>query len=191
MEPALEALPKHERLRAHLVQQFKEGRLRPGQALPTENELAESANISRNTVRQALADLERNGLIRRVRGRGTFVHESAMQRLKSGLDIFALLIPDTRGGYYPSLQRGFHEASAEKHNQVIISDTGNDPLRQADALLQLMDKKVAGIAMVPTTTPVTPEHQIRPVQERSIPVVFCHRRVEGIQAPLVSFTALD
>jgi DNA-binding LacI/PurR family transcriptional regulator len=192
MESAgLEALPKHERLRAHLVQQFKEGRLRPGQALPTENELAESANISRNTVRQALADLERNGLIRRVRGRGTFVHESAMQRLKSGLDIFALLIPDTRGGYYPSLQRGFHEASAEKHNQVIVSDTGNDPLRQADALLQLMDKKVAGIAMVPTTTPVTPEHQIRPVQERSIPVVFCHRRVEGIQAPLVSFTASD
>jgi GntR family transcriptional regulator of arabinose operon len=189
MDSALDSLPKHERLRAHLLQRLRDGQLRPGEAMPTENELAESANISRNTVRQALADLERNGLIRRVRGRGTFVHESAMQRLKSGLDIFALLIPDTRGGYYPSLQRGFHEASAEKHNQVIVSDTGNDPLRQADALLQLMDKKVAGIAVVPTTSPITPEHQIRPIQERGIPVVFCHRRVEGIPAPLVSFSA--
>lgn len=189
MDEALESLPKHERLRAHLVRQFREGQLRPGDALPTEKELAREACISRNTVRQALADLERNGLIRRMRGRGTFVHESAMQRLKSGLDIFALLIPDTRGGYYPSLQRGFHEASAEKHNQVIVSDTANDPWRQADALLQLMDKKVAGIALVPTTLPATPEHQIRPVQERGIPVVFCHRRVDGIQAPLVSFSA--
>jgi GntR family transcriptional regulator of arabinose operon len=191
MSQELESLPKHERLREHLVRQLSEGQIRPGDALPSEIELAASAKMSRNTVRQALADLERNGLIHRARGRGTFIHESAMQRLKSGLDIFALLIPDTRGGFYPSLQRGFHEASAEKYNQVIVSDTDNDPLRQADVFLQLMDKNVAGIAVVPTTIPMTPAHQIRPIQERGIPVVFCHRRVEGIQAPLVTFAALD
>jgi len=186
----LESLPKHERLRTHLVKELHEGRLRPGDALPTEHELAVTAKMSRNTVRQALAHLERNGMIRRVRGRGTFIHESAMERLKSGLDLFALVIPQTRQGYYPSLQRGFHEASAARHNQVIVSDTDNDPLRQADALLQLMDKKVAGIAIVPTTRPATPAHQIRVLRERGIPVVFCHRKVEGIPAPLVAFSAI-
>ena len=114
-----------------------------------------------------------------------------MERLNAGLDIFALVIPDTRGGFYPSLQRGFHSASAERHNQVIICDTDNDPFRQADALLQLIDKKIAGIAIVPTTSPITPSHQIRPLQERGIPVVFCHRRVDGISAPLVSFSAFE
>jgi GntR family transcriptional regulator, arabinose operon transcriptional repressor len=188
---SLEGLPKHERLRTYLVKELQAGRLRPGDALPTEHELAERANMSRNTVRQALGQLERNGMIRRVRGRGTFIHEAAMERLKSGLDIFALVIPETRQGYYPSLQRGFHEASAIHHNQVIVCDTDNDPFRQADALLQLMDKKVAGIALVPTTRPTTPAHQIRPLRERGIPVVFCHRGVEGIQAPLVAFSALD
>ena len=190
-ETALESLTKHERLRAHLERQLHEGRLRPGDALPTENELAVSAKMSRNTVRQALAELERNGVIRRVRGRGTFIRETAMQRLKSGLDIYGLVIPDTRGGYYPSLQRGFNEAAASSHNQVIVSDTDDDPMRQADTLLQLMDKKVAGIAIVPTTNPTTPAHQIRPLTERGIPVVFCHRGVEGIQAPLVAFSALN
>ncbi len=190
-QAASEALPKHEQLRSHLVRELLEGRLRPGDALPTENELAITAKMSRNTVRQALAHLETNGMIRRVRGRGTFIHESAMERMKCGLDIFALVIPETRGGYYPSLQRGFNEASAGRHNQVIISDTDNDPFRQADALMQLLDKKVAGIALVPTTSQATPAHQIRPLHEKGIPVVFCHRRVEGIQAPLVSFSALD
>lgn len=187
----LNGVPKHERLRAYLLKELSGGRLKPGDALPTELALATSAEVSRNTVRHALAELERSGLIRRVRGSGTFVHESAMERLKSGLDIFALVIPDTRGGFYPSLQRGFHTASTERHNQVIVCDTDNDLFRQADSLLQLIDKKVAGVAIVPTTVPPTPAHQLRPLHERGIPIVFCHRRVEGIHAPLISFSALE
>ena len=190
-EEASDAIPKHERLRKHLLRELAHGRLRPGNALPTELELAVSAKMSRNTVRQALSELQRSGLIRRVRGRGTFIHDSAMHRLKSGLDVFALVIPETRSGYYPSLQRGFHRASGELQNQVIVCDTENDPFRQADALLQLMDKQVAGIAIVPTSMPVTPSHQIRPLRERGIPVVFCHRGVEGIQAPLLTFSGLE
>lgn len=190
-DTSLSGIPKHERLRAYLLKELSGGRLKPGDALPTEVALANSAEVSRNTVRHALAELERSGLIRRVRGSGTFVHESAMERLKSGLDIFALVIPDARGGFYPSLQRGFHAASAKSHNQVIICDTGNDLFRQADSLLQLIDTKVAGVAIVPTTVPPTPAHQLRPLHERGIPIVFCHRRVEGIRAPLVSFSALE
>src|ERR1051326_5476943 len=108
------AKPKHERLRAHLLKELREGRLKPGAALPSEFALATTADVSRNTVRHALAELERGGLIRRVRGSGTFVHESALERIRSGLDIFALVIPDTRGGFYPSLQRGFHEAAGNQ-----------------------------------------------------------------------------
>jgi DNA-binding LacI/PurR family transcriptional regulator len=183
--------PKHERLRNYLVGELGAGRLKPGDLLPTELALARSAEVSRNTVRHALGELERSGLIRRVRGSGTYVHESARERLRPGLDIFALVLPDTRRGFYPSLQRGFQEASAEGHNQVIICNTDNDPMRQADALLQVMDKKIAGVAIVPTTFPATPAHQLRPLRERNIPVVFCHRRVEGIQAPLVAFSAME
>ena len=186
-----EATLKHERLRAYLLKELGAGRLKPGDSLPTELALANYADVSRNTVRHALAGLEQSGLIRRVRGCGTFVHESAMERLKSGLDIFALVIPDTRSGFYPSLQRGFNEASAAGHNQVIICNTDNDPLRQADSLLQLLDKKIAGVAIVPTTRLATPAHQLRPLHERGIPIVFCHRRVEEIPAPLVSFSAGD
>ena len=183
--------PKHERLRRHLLAELAAGRLKPGDALPTEQRLTIDGRMSRNTVRQALAELERDGLIRREPGRGTFVHEAAMRRMRGGLDAFALVIPETRLGYYPSLQRGFHEASERLGNQVIVCDTGDDPHRQASALLQLLDKEVAGVAMVPTIVSETPRYQIRPLHLRGIPVVFCHRRVEGIKAPLVMFSAND
>jgi GntR family transcriptional regulator, arabinose operon transcriptional repressor len=48
-----------------------------------------------------------------------------------------------------------------------------------------LDRRPGGVAIVPTTDRSTPEYQIRPLQEHGIPVVFCHRGVKGIRAPLL------
>lgn len=44
------------------------------QRLPTEMELAEQYEVSRITLRQAMAELEKDGIIVKQRGRGTFIH---------------------------------------------------------------------------------------------------------------------
>ena len=54
----------------------------PGERLGAERELAERLGISRSTIRAALADLERGGVVRRTRGRagGIFVAERKVER---------------------------------------------------------------------------------------------------------------
>jgi DNA-binding GntR family transcriptional regulator len=47
-------------------------RFPPGAQLPTEAELAEEYRVSRHTIRRAFHDLVTEGLVDRVRGRGTF-----------------------------------------------------------------------------------------------------------------------
>lgn len=62
----------YERLAAAIRAAVSEGRFDDGQQLPTESELIERYGLGRQTVRRAFQDLVAEGLIYRVRGRGTF-----------------------------------------------------------------------------------------------------------------------
>ncbi len=60
-------------LESELRRKILSGALRDGQSLYSETQLARNYRISRSSVRTALANLEREGLLRKVRGSGTFV----------------------------------------------------------------------------------------------------------------------
>ncbi|MBY8976597.1 FCD domain-containing protein [Rhodobacteraceae bacterium NNCM2] len=66
-----------EKISTTIVRQIEElilqGVLRPGDRLPAERELAERMEVSRPTLREALAELEESGLIAARPGGGTFV----------------------------------------------------------------------------------------------------------------------
>jgi GntR family transcriptional regulator len=66
-------LPLYYQLKQWLVGQIEPGNWQPGDMLPTEQQLQEQHQLSRTTVRQALRELELDGLVTRYRGRGTFV----------------------------------------------------------------------------------------------------------------------
>jgi len=74
--------PIHEQIARRLVAAIAAGELRAGERLPAERELSRALGVSRMTVRQALGALERDGLVRRVvgRGGGTFVRERKVER---------------------------------------------------------------------------------------------------------------
>lgn len=67
------ALPLYAQLRDALLREVKDGGLQPGDRFPTEAAIRERYRVSRATIRQALADLEAGGVIRKVQGLGTFV----------------------------------------------------------------------------------------------------------------------
>jgi GntR family transcriptional regulator len=69
--------PAWAQIEVQLAERIESGELRPGERLPPERALAQSLDVSRMTVRQALDALARRGLLERGVGRGTFVRAPA------------------------------------------------------------------------------------------------------------------
>lgn len=76
-----------------LKREISEGRLKPGAALPSFRQFAEDLLVSVITVKRAYEELEREGIIYRRQGLGTFVAEQGHDRsrevkLNSAQDLF-------------------------------------------------------------------------------------------------------
>ena len=93
------------------------GRLKHGDALPPERDIADVANISRVTVRKAVDDLVRDGLLTRRHGSGTFVVkpvsrvQQSLSRLTSFTEDMARRGLNTRAQW---IERGLFQPSPDE-----------------------------------------------------------------------------
>jgi GntR family transcriptional regulator len=67
------AIPAYQRIQGAIRDRIEAGELKPGDAVDSERELARSHRVSLMTARHALASLEKEGVVERRRGAGTFV----------------------------------------------------------------------------------------------------------------------
>src|SRR6476659_5147399 len=66
-------LPAYKRIQDAILKRLDAGELKPGDSVDSERELARIHGVSLMTARHALAGLEREGVVERRRGSGTFV----------------------------------------------------------------------------------------------------------------------
>jgi GntR family transcriptional regulator len=66
-------IPLYNQLKVLLRAQILDGTYPPESRMPSESELGDQFHVSRITVRQALGDLQKEGLIFKIHGKGTYV----------------------------------------------------------------------------------------------------------------------
>ena len=73
-------IPIYHQIKEGFVELINAGNLKPGDPLPSENQLSQHLQISPMTVRQAMKSLVDEGYILRERGRGTFVSQRRLRQ---------------------------------------------------------------------------------------------------------------
>jgi GntR family histidine utilization transcriptional repressor len=68
-------LARYQRVKHFIAAHIENGKWRPGERIPSENQLVESMGVSRMTVNRALRELAEEGVLVRSQGVGTFVAE--------------------------------------------------------------------------------------------------------------------
>jgi GntR family transcriptional regulator len=107
--------PMYHQLKRRIIDDIARLGLRPGSILPGEHKLCEQFGVSRTVVRQALAQLEHQGVIERVKGKGTFVaHQKTPESLVHTLT----------GLYEEVAARGGHVHSVVRRQEIVLADDG-------------------------------------------------------------------
>ena len=71
----LSELPKYQSISNDLRERIAQNEFSTGERLPAQHALAEEYGVTVMTLRQAIAELEAEGLVRAAKGKGTFVSE--------------------------------------------------------------------------------------------------------------------
>jgi GntR family transcriptional regulator of arabinose operon len=137
--------PKWEAVKEYIRLQIVQGRYCPGDPLPSENSLVKLSGFARNTVRQAIAELEKDGIVDKIKGKGTFVKDVSGGRLHTGNGIFSLVFANLFGDFPAAIITGAESVArnAGFKTQIYVSNDNYDLEREH--IQQILSEGSSGI----------------------------------------------
>src|SRR5437660_736556 len=186
----------YERLYNYVLDDIRKGSLRSGDRVPSEKELARKHGVSRITSMRALQNLERAGLVERIRGKGTFVAQDLGRlpetsdgerspRSRRQTSRIAFLLPDASPAYGLELLNAIEERAGENGLSLVLKrsrgEQGEEE-RAVDALIG--SSSVDGLIVFPVNGEFYNASLLRLALSKS-PLVFVDRYLKGIAASSV------
>jgi LacI family transcriptional regulator len=149
------AQPYYEQIKQSLRSEIRSGTLKPGSAIDDERSLALSLGVSRVTVRRALSALTQEGLLHRIRGKGTFVRASFAKQPRKVRAAVSVLMPHDHLSlntlFHFRVLNGIHAGSEstglfvtyrklDKPYEACLAKLQNDPAVKALIVFEVDDK---------------------------------------------------
>lgn len=158
-----------------------------GAMLPSEHELSEVYKISRGTVRKVLATLEQDGLVRRDRGRGTFITRPGDQKQIPVMNSHSIsfVVPYVRDSFVSSILLGLESVARINGYAVLFHHVENDFDNQEVVLRKSLQQGVSGIILYPVdSNDVSPT--LRELILNELPIVLVDRYIRGLHCDYVT-----
>lgn len=163
---------KYYKMHHDLQEQIRLGMLQSGDRVPSENQLAAAYQVSRQTVRKALAILEQEGYIYAVHGKGTFVSERVRPEHKShNIAVVTTYLSDY---IFPRVIQGIDEVLTAQGYSILLKNTRNSRSQEARCLEELLQKDIDGVIIEPSKSQISCRHLhlYEQLEEYGIPYVF-------------------
>lgn len=173
--------PKHEVIASALRNEIAMGRISVGERLESEGLLCRRFQSSRGPVRQALAALEQESLIYRVKGAGSFVSELSGQHPGARLHRIKVIMGfgANTPGIGAEMLAGLNQAAKDAPEKILLSYEFN--FSHFDRFLKASPSQIQsecdGLLVLPAST--SEMEMARRLSLRSAPMVICFRNIEN------------
>ncbi len=178
---------RYRQIHAQLREQIVSGHYRAGDRLPTEMELTVLYGVSRTTTAAAMAELARDGLVRRAPRRGTIVLPQAPRMARARADarpLVAWIQPEIDHPFGLDLLRGVERATRQAGHDVLLYLTGTSLTDEEQAIRQALAAGAAAIVLYPQDGETYNAEVLRLFLD-SHPIVLVDRRLRGLSCAYV------
>lgn len=181
--------PVYEGIKSDLRSRIDSGALPEGARVPSEHELARQLGVSRNQTRQALRELELEGLIIRKQGSGSYVspkagHVSVLPEDGAG-ETAAIVFPRYGSRYFQQVINGFLQHMSHADVPTIAYNIQSDKSSEPGFLQSMCENGLCGLAIwLEHDSPEAREVLQRQCEKR-FPIVFVDRYLEGFNLDFV------
>ena len=143
------AILKREGITRKLEELIAKGGYAPGEFLPPERELAIQFDVSRPTLRKALAPLVDSGALVNQPGVGTRVAGQAAPRKTNGAAwrVIGLLLPDIDNRFFVEITEAIEYAALQRGYQLLLCNSRHQPAVEEMHLRQLAGQHVVGVIL--------------------------------------------
>ncbi|GAA3402238.1 GntR family transcriptional regulator [Paenibacillus hodogayensis] len=183
-------VPMYVQLKNFILNQMKNGTWKPGDKLPSENELAEEFKVSRITVKNALADMVSQGIVYRIQGKGTFISDDSSESMmsfepiKTDSSLIAFLMPRLNNCFTANLMTGIEKELADQGYNFVFRLTHESQELENKLLKELVTAGVSGIMVYPVDGE-TFNHEILKLTLNHYPLVIVDRYLRGLDTNCV------
>jgi DNA-binding LacI/PurR family transcriptional regulator len=176
-------MPLYYQLYSILKASITRGELAPGDALPAERKLADSHNISRITVVKAIDLLEKDTLVQRQQGRGTFVLAKQAKQARTltlGFLAGGLIHP-----YHYGIQMGIAKVASHARVNLNVLAHYHTSYQTSTYELDELSSRIDGLIVYPRGERDASFYE--QLAQRGLPLVMVDRYLTGIDADTVTF----
>lgn len=182
-------VPLYVKIKEYLLREIREGELKPDDQLPSEKALSGQFQVSRITVRRALAELEEESAIYRRPGKGTFVAEApqAGEAVKTPLPaagegpVIGVIMSHLDSPFQVSLLQSIEKSIGKKACQMMFGLSNGSTKIENELIDRMLAHGVQGMVIYPVDGAFYSEKILRMSMD-GFPVVLVDRYLPGINA---------
>jgi GntR family transcriptional regulator of arabinose operon len=171
-------------LEKDLETQIKNGLLRPGECILSENELSHKYGVSRRSSRKAVSNLVEKQLLYRLPGKGTFVSDLVLEASPQDKPGVSFIIPDIDDIFISEICRGIQKAADSSGCSLIIQSSNGSIGKENENIEFALRQHIDGAIIFPNWGRANID-AIYKLKERGTPFVLIDRYFRDVDTDYV------
>ncbi|GKQ42374.1 GntR family transcriptional regulator [Companilactobacillus sp. RD055328] len=185
---------KYEVVEHDIKEKILSGVYKVNDRLPTESELMKTYNVSRYTIRHAIGELENDHYVYRIQGGGMFVDD--WQKINDAplkSKVIGVITTHIADYIFPNIIAGIDRYISNSGYSILISNTQNNPEKERQSLLKMMDSGISGLIVEPTQSALSNINKdiYMKLKDLGIPILFINAHYSDLEIPYIEMNDFE